>query len=401
MKVLHVIPSVGPVRGGTSVAALELVQALRSQNVDAEIATTNDNGDRCLDVPLHQLTDYKGTPVRFFQKHLSSVNAISEFIFSWEFSKWLWNNIDTYDLVEIHSFFSYVCTFTGLISRHKNKPYIINPHGHFLPWVISQKALKKKIYMILAEGKNLNRANAIHCSTHQEALDVKHYGIRASPFVVPYGVDLSPNLPSPKDCLQEKYGVPVTTPVILFLSRLHPKKRLDFLLNVLESLKDKTPFHLMVGGSGDQDYEHTLINQVSRLGLGDRVTFAGFVGGVAKDLLLQSADIFALPTYGENFGISTVEAMAAKVAVVTTPALQLAPEIEEAGAGIIVPGERQPWINALETLLRSPEQRRTMGQRGERLARSQYDWNVVGRQLADVYQAVLDGQGCEVKSPVL
>ncbi|MGD1852484.1 MAG: glycosyltransferase [Cyanophyceae cyanobacterium] len=294
-----------------------------------------------------------------------------------------------------------MCTFTGLISRHKNKPYIINPHGHFLPWVISQKALKKKIYMILAEGKNLNRANAIHCSTHQEALDVKHYGIRASPFVVPYGVDLSPNLPSPKDCLQEKYGVPVTTPVILFFSRLHPKKRLDFLLNVLESLKDKTPFHLMVGGSGDQDYEHTLINQVSRLGLGDRVTFAGFVGGVAKDLLLQSADIFALPTYGENFGISTVEAMAAKVAVVTTPALQLAPEIEEAGAGIIVPGERQPWINALETLLRSPEQRRTMGQRGERLARSQYDWNVVGRQLADVYQAVLDGQGCEVKSPVL
>ncbi|MEM9771641.1 MAG: glycosyltransferase [Cyanobacteria bacterium P01_D01_bin.73] len=400
MKVLHVIPSVGPVRGGTSVAALELVQALRSQSIDAEIATTNDNGSQSLDVPLHKLVDYRGTPVRFFNKHLSKVNAISEFIFSWDFTRWIWKNIDGYDLIEVHSFFSYVCTITAVVARFKNKPYVINPHGHFLPWVINQKALKKRIYMMLVEGKNLNKANAIHCSTQQEALDVRHNGIRASPFVVPYGVDLSPEMADPKQVLKDRYGVATSTPVILFLSRLHPKKRLDFLLDVLEKLKGQASFHLMIGGSGDEEYEAVLNAQVSQLGLSDHVTFAGFVGGVTKDLLLQSADIFALPTYGENFGISTVEAMAAKVAVITTPALQLAPDIEAAGAGIIVPGEQQPWVNALGELLRSPEQRQIMGQRGAQLARSQYDWDVVGRQLAEVYRSVLDGKVRGVKSQV-
>ena len=401
MKVLHVIPSVGPVRGGTSVAALELVKALRSQNVDAEIATTNDNGPACLDVPLHQLVDYHGTPVRFFGKYMSTVNAVSGFAFSWDFTRWIWTNLDRYDLIEIHSFFSYVCSWTGLVARLKNKPYVINPHGHFLPWVISQKALKKKIYMMLVEGDNLNRADAIHCSTRQEALDVQGFGVASSPFVVPYGVYRSPSLTQPKQALQDQYGVSVNTPVILFLSRLHPKKRLDFLLDVLAELKGQAQFHLMVGGSGEPEYEQALVSQVEALRVGDCVTFAGFVGGTAKDLLLQSADIFALPTYGENFGISTVEAMAAKVAVITTPALQLAPEIEAAGAGVIVPGDRGPWVEALRELLRSPEQCRAMGQRGEHLARSQYDWDVVGRQLSEVYQAVLEGETWGIKSQPL
>ena len=219
--------------------------------------------------------------------------------------------------------------------------------------------------------------------------------------MVPYGVYRSPTLSNPKEQLQTKYGISKTTPVILFLSRLHPKKRLDFLLEVLGELKDQVNFHLMVGGSGELGYEQTLAAQVTRLELGDHVTFAGFVGGTDKDLLLQSADIFALPTYGENFGISTVEAMAAKVAVITTPALQLAPDIEAAEAGVIVPGDHGNWVKALGELLRSPEKCREMGQRGEHLARSQYDWDVVGQQLARVYQGVLHGTVGEIKSQAL
>lgn len=68
MRVLHVIPSVGLVRGGPSQAVLELVRSIRPLGVDAEILCTNDDGPGLLKVPLGTLGLYKNVPIRFFPR---------------------------------------------------------------------------------------------------------------------------------------------------------------------------------------------------------------------------------------------------------------------------------------------------------------------------------------------
>ncbi|MFW6296728.1 MAG: glycosyltransferase [Halothece sp.] len=391
MKILQVIPSVSPVRGGTSVAVLETVKALRCNGVDVEIATTNDDGDGVLDVPLNTLTEFEGVPVRFFSRFSPPIRALSEYIFSSDFTRWIWQNIEGYDLIEINSFFSYVCTLSAIASRQKKRPYIISPHGQLSPWVINQKRLKKDIYAFLAERNNLNRATAIHCMTKNEAEDVHNFSISSPTFTVPLGVYPPEILPNAKQALHEKYSIPENIPIILFLSRIHPKKRPDFLLQVLKELQNEQDFHLILAGSGDKEYVDTVTNLVSSLSLSSQITLTGFITGKDKDLLLQGSDIFVLPSYGENFGVAVAEAMAVGLPPIITPEVHICSDILAENAGLVIPGEIQPWIEAIRKLLISPSLREEMGKNGKKLASERYAWNNIGKNLATVYEAILEG----------
>ncbi|MEO1390536.1 MAG: glycosyltransferase [Cyanobacteria bacterium J06634_6] len=393
MKILHVIPSLSPQLGGPTLVALNLVYALRQMGADVEIATTNYG----LDVPTGQRIDYTFD----LQRNLSvpiwalpyTPPVLKEFLFSTPLTRWLWQNLSYYDVIDTHYLFSYAPTCAAAIAQKKGIPYTIRTMGQLSPWALAQSHHKKQLYTRLIQRKQLDQAAAIHVTAKGEADDVRRFGIFRTPTVhLPLGVSVPEPIPHAKQSLKEHYGIPTDSAVLLFLSRLHPKKRPELLLQSIAKLKARGhQCHAVVAGTGEADYTAELKEFVASAGISQQVTFAGFVQGDQKDLLLQGSDLFVLPSYSENFGIAVAEALAAALPVVISPGIQIAPEIAAADAGCVVPDQLPLLVDKIASLLRSPARRKTMGERGQRFAQERYSWQAITIELFRVYRKLVNG----------
>ncbi|AFZ27940.1 glycosyltransferase [Cylindrospermum stagnale PCC 7417] len=389
MKILHIIPSVASVRGGPSQAIVETVKALRNQGVDTEIATTNDNGNDLLDVPLGKLIDYKQVPVRFFPRFSPKVNSIREFAFSSQLTRWLWQNISNYDLLHVHAIFSYASTAAMAIARFQGIPYIVRPLGQLSEWSLQQSARKKQIYLNLIERTNLSHSRALHLTSQQEQQEVYHLGLDAPSFVLPHGVSIPPPILNVRYLLRQHLNLPTDEPVILFLSRLHPKKGLEYLIPALGKLTHHR-FTFVLAGSGSKEYVAEIESLLISTGIRSRTHFAGFVAGETKNLFLQGSDLFALTSHAENFGLSVLEALAVGVPVLLTSGVALASIVQQHQLGYIAELDVLAIASALEHYLSHPQETKEMCDRARQVVMENYTWERVAQEMIVVYEKIIN-----------
>lgn len=388
-KVLQVIPSLASVRGGPTEVAINLTKALRKKGVIVEIITTNDNGEEMLEVPLNKLITYRGVPVRFFARFDVELGRDRGFLFSTRLTQWLWENIRNYDILDNHYLFSYSSSCAAAIARWFNVPYTVRTMGQLSPWALAQSQRKKEIYAALLERKNLNKAAAVHCTSCGEVEDVRKFGITTPTITLPLGVNLPDIIPNAKKKLCYEYNLNSDLPILLFLSRLHYKKRLELLLQSLQQLKEQQSFYLLIAGTGETAYINQIKQQIRELNLEANCQFIGFITGETKDLVLQGSDLFVLPSYAENFAIAVAEALAAGTPVVITPEIQIAPNITAAQAGLVVEGTAEAFQDAIAQLLQSPELRSQYGQNGRKLVQERFVWDAIAQQLIPIYQSII------------
>jgi glycosyltransferase involved in cell wall biosynthesis len=388
MKVLHIIPSVGSMRGGTSQAVLDMVKALRADNIDAEIATTNDNGDGLLEVPLQQRIEYKQVPIWFFSRFSPTVQAIREYAFSWQLTAWLWQNISQYDILHIHAIFSYASTMAMTIARYKNIPYIVMPHGLLCEWSLRQSPRRKEIYLKLIEKANLNNTQAVHLTSRQEQQEIFQLGLSAVNFVLPLGLFLPNQLTDARYRLRQYLNLPTDEPVILFLSRLHPKKGLDYLIPALGKLNHHR-FTFVIAGSGSKEYEAEIESLLVSNKIRDRTHFVGFVEGETKNIFMQGADLFALTSHSENFAVVVLEALAAGIPVLVTPGVALAPVIQQNQLGYVAELDVCAIASALDLYFSNPQAGKDMGNRAQQFIFEKYTWEKMASQMHQIYVDIL------------
>jgi len=389
MRILHVIPSVSPEWGGPSSAIVNFVYHLRLEGIHAEVITTNSIDENLFNVPVEEWIEYENIPVCFFPVTF----RIKAFAPSLRLNAWLRKHIFHYDLIHTHYLFSYAPTVAAALARQHCIPYVVSTIGQLTPWALAQSSLSKKVYSQLFERKTLQNAAAIHCTTVGEAQDVTNFDIDTPKLVLPLGVTPTEPIPNAAYNLKHCYNIPQNHLIILFLSRLHYKKRPDLLIKAIGQLSPHLPpSHLLLAGSGDSSYCRYLQNCIDTIGLHSRVTFTGFVSGSQKSLLLQGADLFVLPSFSENFGIAVAEALLAGLPVIITDGIQLSSDVQAAQAGLVIPSEIDPLRSALEKLLSSPDLRQTLGRNAQNLARTKYHWPSITKNLIHAYQDILHGE---------
>lgn len=293
--------------------------------------------------------------------------------------RWLWRCAAEFDLLVLRALMHPLSSAVGWTARRKRLPYLVVPHGTLSEWTFRhRRTVLKRLYFQLVERRTLEGAAAIRFTSRAEQNEAERLDVSSEGIVIPHPYEPRKDF---KASAERQQGM------VLFLSRVDPKKGIDLLLAAVDrARKDRPDLRLVVAGSGASSYERAVRTRIAELGLEGYVEMPGFVTGVDKDEFLRSAEVFVLPSEEENFGIAVVEALDAGVPVVISPQVDVAPEVEEYRAGYVVERSTEAVAGAILKILNDPKQARAMGERGRRLVRERFASDVVGPQVARLYR---------------
>jgi glycosyltransferase involved in cell wall biosynthesis len=367
MRVLHIIPSIEERSGGPATAIVPMCRALMQQGIEVLLVSTSDDH--------HTAHEYKGVPALFFPPQLGA-----SFKYSRPLASWLSSNIRNFDLAHIHAVFNHSSVAASQACRKARVPYIIRPLGTLDPWSMSQKSLRKRVFWQLSGKGMLRDAAAVHYTSEVEKLSTEGLLGLNHGRVVALGVDTNNS--------NGRLASLFPQPYVLVLSRLHPKKGLDVLIDAFLSLDPERfgDWRLVLAGDGPLDYVSKLKAAASTQS--DRIVFAGWLDEEIKHVALGGAALLALPSYQENFGLCVMEALSHSVPVLVSPNVNLAAEIVSANAGWIAAIDKDALAEKLSEALSDDDERVKRGRAGRQLSQK-YSWDNVGTGLVRFYTEVL------------
>jgi glycosyltransferase involved in cell wall biosynthesis len=329
LRVLHIINSLDPRQGGTVECVRQVGSAVASKGHTVEVAV-------CGDVPEHEWL-----PSFPISAHPLGP-AFGKYAYTPRLRGWLREHGKNFDVWIINGLWQYQGLGASRIARELGIPYFVYAHGMLDPWnrrASPAKYVKKLLYWIVAEHLTLEHAVAVLFTSQEESILARSYfpWHRWKELVVGNGVSEPPVLASDhKTKFRLAHSIPEGKKVMLFLSRIHPKKGIEILLKAFASLPS-TRAHtiLVIAGDGDEGYIDSLKRLSHTLGLDEVVRWVGPLYNEQKWEAFSVADLFVLPSHQENFGIVVAEALAMGKPICTTTGVNIHRYIEDYDAGII------------------------------------------------------------------
>jgi glycosyltransferase involved in cell wall biosynthesis len=377
LRVLHVTSGVDPRQGGPTTALLALIAAQVEAGLSVSVASTFGS-------------DFKPDTANAMWQSGANVRLIGPsthlFAYHRDIKPVLNEMIRAADLVHVHGAWEEIQHQACRIARALAKPYLLTPHGMLDPWSLSQGALKKKLYLALRLRRDLNAAAAIHFTDEAERALVAPLRLTAPTVVQRLIVDLSDfQPPPPRGTFRSRFAAQLgDREIVLFMSRIHPKKGLDILVPAMAQVNAM----LVIAGPDVDGYRATVERTAREHGIADRLLFPGMLYGRDRAAALVDSSLFVLPSYQENFGIVVIEALAAGTPVVISDQVNIHRQISDARVGEVLPARVEPLAGALARWMGDAALRSAASERALRFIAQEYDRTRLAAQWTELYQRI-------------
>ena len=363
MKIIRYIPSIDRIAGGTSTYMQVLAKGLGELAEVHIITHASENPLPIENCIIHNVSGYNPLNGTFKKEVAGILDEVKP------------------DIVHVNCCWMPACAAIQCIAQKRGFKVVLTPHGMLEPWIVKRHYWTRKMpALMLYQKAAVQKADCIQSTAESERDNLMKLGYNTNIKIVRLGIDA--------DGIELKKSWKKTRQ-ILFLSRVHVKKGINFLIEAASVLREELKgYKILVAGEGDADYVAAMKQMIGERGLQDIIQLIGGVYGDEKWRLFQSSDFFVLPTHSENFGLAIAESLASGTPVITTVGTPWN-DLNETKSGAWIEIGTQPLIDTFRKFLAlSDEELERMGRNGRKLIEEKYSSRVMAKEMMEVYSSL-------------
>jgi glycosyltransferase involved in cell wall biosynthesis len=381
VRILQVVSVFHPatIYGGPSVVAAQQASSLAARGNQVTVAASNVLELRPRRFLQRRKAELHGAQVLYFPSRALHPpgyrSARFPFIVSRELARWLEDGVRGFDVVHVHFAREWIPVRAAQISIDRGVPVFLQPHG-MLGRVGGVKSLVDRLWV----RRTIESATAVLALQQHEKDEIKRVASRAHTVELPNGIEL----PVAAEGWREDNLV---DPVVLFLARLHPRKRVSAFLEMARILSSRgiaARYRVVGPDEGDLAAAKRLVR------LYKLESFVTFVGNLERQEIAreyEGAAVYVLPSVNEPFPMTVLEALSYGVPTVVTDTCFIAQTLEGNAAALVSGPQPEALAESVGAILRGPMLAARLSSEARKLARTQFSSDRVAEHLEDYYRS--------------
>ena len=291
-----------------------------------------------------------------------------------------------FDIAHLHACRNLPVSLAARRLRAAGVPYVLAPNGTAPR--LERRRTAKWIYDRTVGRGDLRDAAAVLAVSESERAQLEGLGIgRSRIHVIPNPVDFEGQTAARASAFRKRYALG-EQPVVLFLGKVTPRKRVDALVRAVAHLR-RPDVNLVIAGN-DMGAMASVKREVVRQGITARTTITGLLRGGERLDALAAADVVVYPSSDEVFGLVAFEALLAGTPVVVGGDSGCGELVSQTGGGVVVPIDDIVALSAaIGSILASPQEWRAQAQAAASLVRTRFNGHVVAEKLDALYHELI------------